>query len=376
MGAVHPALALRLAGGNARLGKRNECAAWLELLAEAGQSIDPAEVPDLASVVDAPEIKPVLERFRRNLLPTNNSSLAFTLSEKNLIPEGVVFDSTEKQFLIGSINLRKIVSTGGDGKVKDVATQKDGLWSVFGLCIDAKRKQLWAASSALKGMNGLADADRGTAGLFVFDMKKMRLAKKVLLPAGDQEHVLGDVIVNSKGDAFTTDSITPALYLASHNMDRLQKLLGAETFRSPQGLCFSPDERWMFVADYVRGVFVIDMEKFTATKLTSPDNQASLNTVGIDGLYFYNDSLIATQNGVRPNRILRILLGSNAEKQPYHSIVKVAVLESNHELFGEPTLGTIVGDEFYYVGNSQLGAILEDPKTEIRPAVILKLLLK
>lgn len=373
IGAVHPSIVLRIAGGYALLGKPAECAQWLDKLAKAGQSLDLTDEQDLASVAAAPEIQPIIEAFKRNLLPTKNSNLAFTLSEKDLIPEGIVYDAKAKRFLIGSINLRKVVSSTDDGKAKDVSTGKDGLWSVLGMNIDAGRGQLWVASSAIKGIAGIAEEDQGRAGLFVYDLNKKELTKKYVLPADGGEHVLGDVIVNSKGDAFTTDSITGALYRAKSDGTDLEKLFGNETFRSPQGLCLSPDERWLFVADYVRGLFVIDMQTMTAGKLQAPDDQALLNTVGIDGLYFYKGGLIATQNGVQPNRVLRIRLGDKTKDQPFHRIEQVETLESNHELFGEPTLGTVVGDSFYYVGNSQFEAILDDPKTEIRPAVILKL---
>jgi hypothetical protein len=89
---------------------------------------------------------------------------------------------------------------------------------------------------------------------------------------------------------------------------------------------------------------------------------------GLDGLYFYKGSLIGIQNGFNPKRVLRIAIDSMGEK-----IERVDVLESNHPVFPEPTLGVIVGSDLYYVGNSMIGPFLEDPKTELKPAIILDL---
>jgi hypothetical protein len=69
--------------------------------------------------------------------------------------------------------------------------------------------------------------------------------------------------------------------------------------------------------------------------------------LGIDGIYFYKGSLIASQNGINPVRIVRIYLSKD-----YRAVDKFKVVEANNPLFGEPTLGTIVNDTFYYNANS------------------------
>jgi hypothetical protein len=54
------------------------------------------------------------------------------------------------------------------------------------------------------------------------------------------------------------------------------------------------------------------------------------------------------QNGVAPARIVRFALDAAGVR-----IVRVDVLDQNVALAGEPTIGTIVGDRFVYVANSQ-----------------------
>jgi len=96
---------------------------------------------------------------------------------------------------------------------------------------------------------------------------------------------------------------------------------------------------------------------------------------GMDGLAFYRGSLIATQNGVNPARLVRLYLSRDAGR-----VERAEILEMNHELLAEPTLGVVVGDAFYYVATSQWanfgpeGALL--PEEELRDAVVLKVKLE
>jgi hypothetical protein len=70
--------------------------------------------------------------------------------------------------------------------------------------------------------------------------------------------------------------------------------------------------------------------------------------LGIDGLACYQDRLIAVQNGVPPQRILQFHLNEARD-----AIVATDVLEANNPLFQEPTSGTVVGDTYIYIANSQ-----------------------
>jgi hypothetical protein len=63
---------------------------------------------------------------------------------------------------------------------------------------------------------------------------------------------------------------------------------------------------------------------------------------GIDGLYVYRDSFLAVQNGTTPPRIMRFAL----------DLQKQEVLEANSPGLGEPTHGTIVGTDFYFLAST------------------------
>jgi sugar lactone lactonase YvrE len=290
--------------------------------------------------------------------------VGFTIPESDFIAEGVAYDPVEKAFYSGSILKKKIVKIDQNGKTSDFSSAADGLLSVLGMSVDSKHRTLWASAASFPE---LGDSKKYQTAIFKYDLVQHKLLKRYPVNTNPEGNQLGDVIVSSAGDAYTTDSFFPAVYWIPHDKDTLELLIGGDVFRSPQGLCLSSDERILYVADYVRGIFAIDLKTGSHQKLSSPQNAT---IAGIDGLYCYKDRLIATQNGVKPNRVLQLLLN-----QDRTAIKEVRVLESNHHLFTEITLGTVAENALYYVANSQFGEYVEDRKIKIDSPLILKLTL-
>jgi hypothetical protein len=173
------------------------------------------------------------------------------------------------------------------------------------------------------------------------------------VPNQPQSHWLGDLVINSRGDVFITDSQAPgAVYAIFQQKDELELFIPPGPFRSPQGIDFSDDEKHLFVADYSLGVLKFELATKQHIKLAAPENIA---WIGIDGMYFHKGSLIAIQNGIRPHRVVRFLLSKN-----YDRIARAEIIEANNPFFNEPTLGALVQGTFYYVANSQWGSFNKD----------------
>jgi tetratricopeptide (TPR) repeat protein len=359
-GANHPRIYYNLACGYALLNDQANALKWLDRIGALGIAYPISEEADLASIRGTREFKAIEEKFQRNSLPLVHSKVAFTLPE-TFIPEGLTYDPKSKSFFAGSTLQKKIVRVDSHWSVSDLSSARDGLYEVLGMSIDPERNFLWASSAEF--LDADSDAKKVSA-LFRYDLKSNKLVKRYDLPSG-QPHGLGDVIVNRMGDAYTTDSLNPAIYRVDHETDRLEAVPVGDLFRSPQGLCFSPDEKLLFVADYVRGIFAIDLATNQHWNLKAPSNAT---IAGIDGLYQYNGKLIATQNGFTPNRILRLTL-NDAKDQ----VIRVDVLEAGTPENGEFTLGVIVGKDFYYIANSWLEKYLENHTAKLTPAMIRKL---
>lgn len=92
---------------------------------------------------------------------------------------------------------------------------------------------------------------------------------------------------------------------------------------------------------------------------------------GIDGLYIYHSSLIATQNGSSPARVMCFPLDSTLT-----CIVSERIIERATPTLGDPTHGVIVGDFFYYIANSGWSKLDEHgnlkPNSKLTPARIMR----
>ena len=172
------------------------------------------------------------------------------------------------------------------------------------------------------------------------------------------ERLLGG---GASGEVYATDSLTPALYRIDPQRDEIEVVYQGTPLVSPQGLDFTPDGKRLFIADYSQGLFTYDLKAKSLTAIKTP---ADCTLLGIDGLYFHRGTLVAIQNGVNPQRLIRIHLDKQLE-----GVERWEVLEANHPDIDEPTLGVIVYDDFYYVANSQWNSV--DGQWRLAPADLL-----
>lgn len=358
-----------IAIGYALDGNREEAIGWLNRLAEMGLVYNVAANEDFKSLRETNEFKAVLDKFRRNAQPSGNSVTAFTFAEKGLVPEGLAYDPVEGTFYIGSVYKRKIVKVNAAGEAKDFSAPADGLWSVMGMRVDAARRLLWVCTASHQQMMNYDAAEKGLSGIYKYNLKTGELLKKYLLPSQVKGHWLGDLVLNSQGDVFATDSVSPAIYFLNRKTDSLELFLESNAFVNPQGLAFSADGKRLFMADYLKGVFAIDV-KTKALSLLTPAGGSTM--LGIDGLYYHRGKLIAVQNGVNPNRLVQMSLDKRAA-----SITRFEVLEANNPSFDEPTLGVLDGDNLFYIANSQWGMIDEKgnlgAEDKLKQPIIMKL---
>lgn len=353
----YPRFIYNIAALETLLGNKTEALKALDQLADMGLIFAVEKQEEFNPLKNLDTFKALLGKFASNKTPVVKSEPAFTIDEKGLVTESVAYDPVTRTFYVSSVHKRKIISLDKVGATKTFADEQDGLWSVLGMKVDAKRRHLWVASSAFPQMVNFKKEEEGFAGVFKYDLNTGKLIKKYILPNAPAHHAFGDLIVNWRGDVFVTDSLAPALYVIRPQKDELELFLEHANFASPQGLAFSGDEKHLFMADYARGVFDIDVNTKRVVYLAPPAN-ATLH--GIDGLYFYKGSLIGTQNGLNPNRIIRVSLSSDLKQ-----FTRFAVIEANNPLFDEPTLGVMVKDTFYFIANSQWEKV--DDKGQLAP---------
>lgn len=350
----HPRITYNVAIAYTTNGKTSEAIATLNKLAAMKLYYPIEKDDDFASLKNNADFQNIVKKFEANAQPTNKAQIAFTVKEKGLVAENVAYDKKTRNFYLASVARRKILRVNEQGESTIFADRSIGLWSVFGMKVDAKNRLLWVASSAHKQMPDFKTDENGMTGIFKFDLSSGKLIKKYLVSNQPKAHWLGDLAIAPNGDVYATDSISPTIYIIRKGTDEIEPFLENSAFASPQGLDFTPDGKFLFMADYSKGVFKINLATKEITKLIPAENSTML---GIDGLYFRQNSLIATQNGVNPQRIVRMVLSKDLNK-----VEKFEVLEANNPLFDEITLGVLTGNQFYFIANSQWEALGEGGK--------------
>jgi sugar lactone lactonase YvrE len=361
----HPRLIYNLAIAYALNGRKGEALASLERLTRMGLAFAFERSDDLKELREDERFKKVVAESATNLKPLNASSRAVQLRDRSMIAESVAFHEKSKIFYVGSIHQRKIVSVDEKGVETEFSSPDDGLFAVLGMKVDAKQGVLWVATSAIGQMRGFTDADKGRSGVFKYDLKTKKLIGKYLLPAGEQ-HMLGDVWLDARGNVYATDSVSPGIYRIDAKKRAIEPFITSDLFASLQGITGGANSNEIYVADYAKGLFRIDITTKSIAQL-KPD--MNVTVLGIDGLYFHRGKLIAIQNGITPNRVAAFTVVGDR-------VTTTTVLEANHPDFLEPTLGVVSGDDFYYVANSQWPLVNEKAELQtekLREPVVLKL---
>jgi hypothetical protein len=336
---MHPTITYNLGAAYARMGEKEQAFRYAIKAVRMNTQLTPESDEDFATVFDANDLAKIARLKEELNTEIATGTIAFTNTEKDLHPESVAYDPKSGHFFLNSVRKGKILRY--DPKKQSYAEFSTGHWAVMGMRVHGSH--LWACEVSTPEYERYTAENEGKTALLQFDLKSGKLINRYELTGG---HWLGDVVISKDGTVYASDSRAPIIYAVQNA--QLQVVHDfTNVLYNLQGLAFSADESLMYVADYKIGLQVLD----TRTMQVSALSGAEFMTKGTDGLYFYNNSLIAIQNGVSPMRITRYNLSADGK-----SILSQQVLDNARPELGEPTLGVLVGDMLYYVANSPWGA--------------------
>ena len=301
------------------------------------------DLKSLSSQKDFEALKSLQQDLR---LPVTHSDTAFTIKDRTLHLESIAAGEKDGVFYLSSIHKRKILKVNKKGIVTDFTkSEQDGMTSILGIKVDKTKKVLWACSSPMPEMENFDSV--AVSAVFKYDLKTGKLLAKFLPDASLKKSVFGDLILNKKGEAFISDSQSNTIFKVNEATQKLESYFTSQEFWNIQGITFSEDEKFLFIADYIKGIFRLNTEtKELLQHAKGP--MASLKS--IDGLIWYQNSLIAIQNGVVPMRVTRYFLNPSFDK-----ITRFEIIDRAHPSFNEPTNGCVINNTLYYVANSQWG---------------------
>ena len=334
-----------LAGALAQSGESQESLKQLKALVDSGSCLKPRETT-FQPLADSPEYQSLAGSVAA--ARSSKSRTAITIPEPDFFPEGIAYDAAHDVLFVGSIRKRKIVRINiKRNKIEPFAESKqDGLMAVLGMKVQPKSGHLWAVSVADPTMMDYSEKeDAGMNAVYEYDGTTGKLIRKYTL-SGEPAHYLNDLDVDSSGRVYVTDSANGEIFTIAPGETRLESLIGAGKFVSPNGIAVSADGKTVYVADTLKGIYAVNPGSRAVERVQV---SAGIETLGIDGLYFYKNSLVGVFNMTQPGRIMKFDLDASGRK-----VAASQVLECGNPVFDDPTTAALAGDSLYFIANSQL----------------------
>src|SRR5271163_556608 len=330
-----------LAASKQHLGETLEALKLLKECLALQEGFDPSGSPVLKVLKGDKEFDDLVKDVHREFPVVAQARRAFVSEERNLIPEGLAYDSQQNVFYLGSLLQHKIVRISAEGTVSDfVPAGRDHLLPVLGIRVDPNDGTVWANSWNENG-------DRSE--LLHFDSSGNLLGR--FAPSDAAKHGFNDLVVTKNGFVFLTDSVSNQVFRFDPRAHTFTAIPIYRELSAPNGVALSDDQQQLFVADDF-GMVNVDLKNDKSVEV----NPGTHNTVaGADGLYWYKGSLIAVQSGIGSPRIAAFRLSPDGSH-----VVKTTVLENRSAFMDQPTTGAIDGDSFYFIVNSQGGNLNGD----------------
>ncbi|KAA9130946.1 hypothetical protein F3N42_11370 [Marinihelvus fidelis] len=278
--------------------------------------------------------------------PAGSAEVEFALPEDILLPTGIAWDSSREQWLVSDVRKGAVFAVDSNGKASTLvsADADNQLQGIYSLLVDEQANRLWLTSNPTKLREG-HDADNARpAEIVELALDTLEIVARHTVPVDKQPRRLGGMVRTPGGDIYAVDSVLPVIYRLSPGDEELSSFLAAHGMTSLRGIALSDDGSKLYVADYEMGLLGLDLADKKAFQVQGADN---LNLGGIEGLFFRDGHLVVIQNGITPQRIMRLQLTEDGT-----AIGDIAPLAVALDIFNLPDFGTMKGAELVFFANS------------------------
>jgi hypothetical protein len=244
-------------------------------------------------------------------------------------PAGLAYDAVSRRFLFGDIAGRRlfVVGEGSDRSVDLVRGDSAGFDDVTAIAIDAKRGDLWVASTA---------ADGSGAALHRLQLISGRVLRKLAAP-GEGPMRFNDLAVTADGTVVILDTAAPRLLVLRPGATAVERLMPLAT-PQPTSLAVDDSGQLAYVA-HRDGITRIDLRARRATMLTAA---TGITLTGFEFIRVHRDALVGSQAQPDGSKGL-VRLQTKAGTVAQATLIETPLTSE------EPvTLATISGGDLYY----------------------------
>lgn len=344
----------RLAEVEARLHHDQASFKYLQTYAQSQLDFgDPARESTFTALRSVPGFQAMAARYRAGLQPVAVHDSLAVLPDADLVAEDLTVDPRDGARYVSSVHASRVLRLTTDGNWQQffLAGEHDA-WGVYALAIDAARDRLWLGTVANVVSPPYRASDHGRSALLRIGLRTGNVEQRFELADG-APHAFGDLAVGPNGEVYVSDGVGGGVYrVGAEPGATLNMLVAPGALRSPQTPVPLPNGTQLLVADYSRGIAVIDLLHGSVSWLPHPPELA---LHGIDGLYLRDHTLIAVQNGTTPERLLLIRLDA-----AWSRATGWEVALARAPGLGDPTHGVVRGDQFEFISNSGWDRLTND----------------
>lgn len=317
---------------HAQLGEMDEAMAIAEKAAERGLVLSLEGHKGFDTLREQAGFRQISDKMADNLKPIGSARTILKIDSDDLLPESAAFIGVGQRqyYYVGTVR------DGGVYAGKALYAKTTG--GVYGLKI--VDRLIWTVENTRPPY--AASAEKGdVSGFFAYELGsgEQRCAARL-----DVANAMLGALEATPIGLVASDSQTPRLFVLDSCEGAPRVLSEDSLFVNLQGIAYDPDRDRLYVADYLAGIFSVDLADGGVTPLA---NEADAHLGAIDGLSYYKGDLIGIQNGTLPQRIVRLRLNPQGD-----TVVKLEVLQRALPEWNEPTNGVIVGDDLVYVATS------------------------
>ncbi|MGE0705171.1 MAG: hypothetical protein AB7F99_15130 [Vicinamibacterales bacterium] len=273
--------------------------------------------------------------------PTPASALKFDqrpseevsrFSTAPFVASALAYDAVSRRFLFGDVQGRRVVVVGeGSTKADNLVLAATAQFNdVTAFEIDAKRGDLWVASTAPNGYVGAIHRLQLISG---------RAVAMIESPTEFERVRLIDLAVAASGALLVLDAESPRVIGYRPGAKSLEERMALE-LEAPTSITTPGDDRVAYVA-HRTGIARLDLQQRTVAAVTAPNG---VDLTGFERIRWHRNGLIGVQrlsDGSR--RIVEMPLTRG------RVVSDAAVIETG--LAGGPgaVLATVTGDDMYYL---------------------------
>jgi hypothetical protein len=337
----HPAVPAQLARIALRAGDTAEALAQLGRLEAMGVASRVFGDTAFASLRLLPAFQRLAAAVTAAGATVGSARLVAEMPDAESLVEDLAWDAARRRVIVSDVHRHRLRAVSAAGRVTDFGPPLPAGWGVLGLGVDRARGTLWASAFTLPQAEGYAAVDSGRAEVLRLDLATGRVRRRFGLPRGAAP---GDLAVAENGDVFVGDGRLGTVYVVRRHADSVEVLVPPGRIRSTQQPAIALDGRTLFVPDYGRGLARVDRASGAVRWVGRP---AEVTLTGMDGLLMDGCTLIAVQNGVNPNRIVRLTLDAALD-----SVVRADILLRDTTLAPEPTHAAFVDGALWVIGRA------------------------